>query len=68
MIGGIVEGTEHYILADQDIVNAEQCTLRCRKAFMPRHLRIHADNATAEHKGVAPMPAGNLPLHRVISF
>ena len=65
MIGGIVEGlTEHYILADQDIVkNADlQCTLiglllqesfhdlQARGGELPRHLRIHTDNATGEGK------------------
>lgn len=65
MIGGIVEGlTEHYILADQDIVkNSDlQCTLiglllqesvddlQARGKDLPRHLRIHTDNATGEGK------------------
>lgn len=65
MIAGIVEGlTEHYMLADQDIVkNADlQCTLiglllqesaldlQARGQDMPRHLRIHTDNATGEGK------------------
>ena len=65
MLGAIVEGvTEHYILADQDMVkNANlQCTilglvlqrtaltLQARGKTMPRHLRVHTDNASGEGK------------------
>eukprot|EP00435_Cladocopium_sp_Y103_P075707 s119_g63.t1 len=65
MLGAIVEGlTEHYVFADQDMVKDSnlQCTiigmvleaslqsLQARGQPMPRHLRIHTDNASGEGK------------------
>eukprot|EP00435_Cladocopium_sp_Y103_P047494 s156_g14.t1 len=65
MLGAIVAGvTEHYILADQDMVkNADlQCTilglvlqrtaatLQAQGKPIPRHLRVHTDNASGEGK------------------
>ena len=65
LVGAIVEGLcEHYILADLDIPkNANlQCTLlglvleetwqtlKARGKGMPRHLRLHTDNASGEGK------------------
>ena len=65
MLGAIVEGvTEHYILADQDMIkNADlQCTilgmvlqrtaatLQAQGKAIPRHLRVHTDIASGEGK------------------
>ena len=65
LVGAIVEGLcEHYILADLDLPkNANlQCTLlglvleetqqalKARGRTMPRHLRLHTDNASGEGK------------------
>lgn len=65
LLAAIVEGvTEHYLLADQDMAkNADlQCTiigfilqdtwetLQARGRNMPRHLRLHTDNASGEGK------------------